>query len=472
MAARPTGQAAATYTLGCRTDSSAGCGAGWQRCDMKGAAASKGFGVTVFAAVLCACVSPLASAQSTELDMVSAVRRVVSWHPAVAAAIGYAREREERIKIARAGYLPRIRAGVRSEYDNNESDRQIQRATISASQMLFDFGKVSSSVEAAQAAAQAERARVWLAVDDVALDTLHAIIEIQRTRALLGIAQEQVKGVSAIVDLARKRSELGASARSDEVQARAREEAARATELEITARLDRWRGSLAALLGQPQAAPPDVAADVPPWWMASCRIDQPSWADAPALQAAEADTSEARALSRNARAHALPTLSLDAELNHALNHSIYRRQDILVGLNVSMDLYQGGAQRSRALAAGHALRAAEASADRARFSLARDLAEARDQTAGLSQSLEVLGARERTIAETRDLYRHQYLSLGTRSLLDLLNAEQELHLSRFDRVNTVHDLRRLQADCLYSSGLLRERFGLNQRSIQGGDPAE
>lgn len=397
------------------------------------------------------------------LDMVTAARRAVAWHPAIAAAIGRLDEQGERIRVARAGYLPRIGAGVRTEYDHNEPDREIQRATVSASQMLYDFGKVSSSVEAATAGADAERARAWLAVDDVARDATHTVIEVQRARELLRIAQEQVRGVSAIVELARRRSEMGASARSDEIQARSREEAARALALEVEARLSRWRGSLAALLGQPGSAPPPVSMQAPPWLAESCRRQAPSWEDAPALLAAQADAQEAQAWSRNARASALPTLSLDAELNRALNHSIYRRQDFLIGLNVSMDLYQGGAHRARQRAASHALRAAEASAERARFSLARGLAEARDQTDGLLRSLDLLDARERTIAETRDLYRQQYLALGTRSLLDLLNAEQELHQSRFDRVNTSFDLRRLQTDCLYHAGLLRERFGLEGR---------
>ena len=65
------------------------------------------------------------------------------------------------------------------------------------------------------------------------------------------------------------------------------------------------------------------------------------------------------------------------------------------------------------------------------------------------------------------MYGQQYLELGTRPLLDLLNAEQEIHQSRFDLANTEADLRRLQVDCLYSTGALRSAYRIDQSTIQG-----
>jgi adhesin transport system outer membrane protein len=51
--------------------------------------------------------------------------------------------------------------------------------------------------------------------------------------------------------------------------------------------------------------------------------------------------------------------------------------------------------------------------------------------------------------------------------LDLLNAEQELHAANFDRVNTVHDIRRLRIDCLFSTGNARNAFGLGDTRVGG-----
>ena len=69
--------------------------------------------------------------------------------------------------------------------------------------------------------------------------------------------------------------------------------------------------------------------------------------------------------------------------------------------------------------------------------------------------------------ETGRLYRIQYLEMGTRTLVDLLNAEQELQQVRFEAVNIRQNLRRLQVDCLFLSGRMRDAFHLSGTSVRG-----
>jgi adhesin transport system outer membrane protein len=57
--------------------------------------------------------------------------------------------------------------------------------------------------------------------------------------------------------------------------------------------------------------------------------------------------------------------------------------------------------------------------------------------------------------------------MGTRTLVDLLNAEQELQQVRLDLVNTRHDLRRLNVDCLFNAGEEREAFRLTGLVVEG-----
>ncbi len=83
-----------------------------------------------------------------------------------------------------------------------------------------------------------------------------------------------------------------------------------------------------------------------------------------------------------------------------------------------------------------------------------------------------LESRADMMVKTRDLYREQYVELGTRTLLDLLNAEQELHESRFQIANTIHDLRRLNISCLYNTGKVRKEFGVNPKMVRGGTPSQ
>lgn len=84
----------------------------------------------------------------------------------------------------------------------------------------------------------------------------------------------------------------------------------------------------------------------------------------------------------------------------------------------------------------------------------------------LATALQILRRQQRLSERTRELYQQQYLDLGSRPLLDVLNAEQEVYQARFAELQTQSQLRQLQLNCLYNTGTLRRAFALNNRSIQ------
>jgi adhesin transport system outer membrane protein len=407
------------------------------------------------------------------LDLVRAIQLAVGWHPSISEAIGLLYEQNENVKIARSGYYPQISGGISSGYDSGlRGNGQSRAFTLSMSQMLYDFGKVSSSVDTALARVSGRQAAILLSIDQVVRDTSFAMIELQRSQMLVDLARDQINGISAIAELAQKRSDMGASTRSDLIQARSRVEAAVATRLQFSAQFNRWRSTLSSLLGA--QTPVSVSSGFPATLERSCQGVLPDEAVTPALLIAQAQKVEAQALIAQARAEGLPTLSLDPSLTQYLDsnedNNIPGGRDRTrygVFLNLKMPLYQGGAITARNSAAQQALRAADAANDAARLAVRQGLLEARDQISSLTQRLSTLDFRERSISETRDLYRQQYLELGTRPLLDLLNAEQEIHQARMDRENTASDLRRLKIDCLYNTGALRTAFQIDNSTIQG-----
>ena len=411
------------------------------------------------------------------MTLEGAVRRALNWHPSLDVAVGRLRQRTEEIDIARAGYYPQIDGSIDSGFDRDDRRAWEPRVNLTASQMLYDFGKVSSSVEAQTASADASRARLLLDVDDLVRDTANTVIEVQRHQALLELAEDQIEGVQAIAALVRQRSGQGASSRSDEVQADARVEAAEATLFETKAQLRRWESALASLIGEPTLHTEgeiQVAPDVPDWLTQSCEAMEPDWRSVPALVEAEALRNEALAQLERSRADLYPTLSLEASTGYDVHQgrlSERRRSrdqpEFAVGLRVASKLYDGGADDARRRAASHALSSADASIRNVRFEVSRSLFEAKEQIGSLKDLLVSLAARARMMQQTRDLYRQQYIDLGTRTLLDLLNAEQELHQARFNTAHTEHDLRRLGVQCLYSSGRARRVFELDGASLRG-----
>lgn len=397
------------------------------------------------------------------LSLETAVRKVVNWHPAVTETIGRLRQQTESVNEARAGYLPSLSWGLDSSYDR--SDRYSPDLNLSVSQMLYDFGKVDNRVKIATAGIAGRKSQVLMAVDDLAREAAYAVIEIQRNRALRAVANDQIVDVKAILELVRSRTDKGASTRSDLLQAEARVQAAEATRLEIEGQLSRWEAVLSNLSGINGGV---VVTDaVPGWLSSSCSATDFDWSRVPAVMQAEADRKAAAAQIDLAKAEGLPTLSLDAGIGVDVTELSSFDPDYTVGLKVSGSLYNGGATSARRNMAVQALGASQAAEARARVDILGNLTEASSQISSKESLRRSLSARQSTMRQTRDLYRTQYVELGTRTLLDLLNADQELHAARFDISNIQYDLHRLNIDCTYSAGRMREAFGIEGQTIQG-----
>ena len=121
---------------------------------------------------------------------------------------------------------------------------------------------------------------------------------------------------------------------------------------------------------------------------------------------------------------------------------------------------------ARGNAAGHAVEAAQSTIQRTRLEVRQKLLEARSQVMSLLSTLQIQGRQEALSARTRELYQQQYLDLGSRPLLDVLNAEQEVYQARFTQQQTLGQLHQLQLNCLYNTGQLRHAFDLDNRTIQ------
>lgn len=404
-------------------------------------------------------------AAGAPLTLERAARIALDWHPSIIQAASEIGVQEQAIAEAKAGYLPQVSAGVATGYDNRLSDSWRPRPQIGASQMLFDFGKARGAVDAARSGRDFERAELLLAIDALVRDTGYALIETQRAVALQAVAEDQLASVAAIGKLVRDRYETGGTTQSDALQAQARVDAARAALLQIEAERRRWVSNLAYLLGGEGA--PAVAAEVPGWLAQGCSRPAPDWTSVPAIMAADAREDHAEAQLRRSRADRLPTLSLGGDASTDFASPFGDRSLYNVGLRVSGNVFSGNATRARVRGADAALAAARAGAQRARIESRQRLAEAQQQVASLAQLSETLTAREAAMRDTGRLYKLQYLEMGTRTLVDLLNAEQELHGTRFEAVNIEHDLRRLRLDCLFHAGMMREAFGLSGRRVAG-----
>lgn len=413
------------------------------------------------------------TAGNDPLNMADAVRAAVRTHPSVRGAGESVQQATAGVDAARAGYKPQISGGVENRFSlhkNNGADsRGTYTARLTVSQMVYDFGKVDGAVDKAKADVRASAAQVEFATDEVGLNTAQAWLDAYLQQALVQIAREQLAAVMSITELVTERATKGATTRSDVQQASSRVEAVRSQLLGAEA--EALRASLALMHLTGRTAPVAIIGEIPPILKgAACR--DAGEADMPAVRMAIARRDEARAELEIAKAQRLPTVTLDGSVGYGLTDSSRlpgeQRTTGQVGVNVSMPLYQGGRAQAQERGAIHQLRAYEDAVQQARLQSRQGFADAKAQVDGWARRAPVLQTRVDSINATRGLYRQQYLNLGTRSLIDLLNAEQEYHGARIEQSQGIHAQYRLAVQCLYYSDRLRSAFGLEDAQPNAG----
>lgn len=391
------------------------------------------------------------------LSLQDAIRRALDYQPSLREAEGEINQQGAAIRDARSGYYPSIGGGLNLGRDNTLVGGYQPAATINASQMIYDFGKTGNSVDAATATRETRRADFNGAVEDIIKDTSEAAVELLRNQSLALVSRDQIKDTQSILELVKARTTEGASSRSDELQAEARVQAAQTTALETAAKEKRWQGTLRSLTGVGGSI--NLAAAIPASLSKSCSGAAPRWDSIPNVLSARSKKQEAEARLRFAKSDSLPTLSLEAGGSFGLLGES-TKPDYVIGLKLTGKLYNGGSYGAKQDGARYAVAAADAAIAAAATDASRSWQESGAQVESTSTLLSSLAIRQQLMSETRDLYQRQFLDLGTRTLLDVLNADQELHQARFDAVNVRFDLYKLNIECASAAGKLRTLFGV------------
>lgn len=361
--------------------------------------------------------------------MIEAVHLAVHRHPSILAARESVQSARVSTDIARSAYYPRLNAGVGHGADSGR--RSGETGTLGVSQVLYDFGKTSTTAEVADAEVQLQEAELQRITDEIALQAAEAVVRTHQYQELERLSAEQVDAIEQVLDLADKRAQAGLSREVDAMQARSRVDAARANRWQIKAQLNEARLTLQSLLGD--ASPRRIAGLPDPDVAARAIETTADGEDAAEIRIARAELSIAAAELRQARAQRWPTVSMDASLDKDISGR--QSADFLEAddeprwmVNLSWTA-QGNVVNQRVRAATLAQQAATSRVDAAALTSNDAVRGLRALITGDVERLAILEQRQQSIEQVRGLYREQY-KLGTLSILDLLSAEQELYQAR------------------------------------------
>lgn len=353
------------------------------------------------------------------------------------------------VAIARAAGRPQVTGVVGVNRDLTRSGVLVQPGSkgpvisggVDLSVPLFQGGRVRNSIEAAKTRVEAGRATLRAVEGDIFTEAVAAYMDVIRDRNIVELNENQVRVLTTNLEATSDRFDIGDVTRTDVAQSEARLSLARAELATAQARLAASEENYRRVIGRrpDNLAPPPPLPPLPATADEAVRI---ALVNNPDVIASVRQAEAAGFDVRTARADRLPTVSgvLSGDYVNTVGNVVGPNSgtQTTVGVNTRIPLYQGGLPSARIRQAqafeGQALeqvigteRAVVANTRSAFASYeAAQRAIASNQVAVQANELALEGARaERTV--------------GTRTVLEVLNAEQELLQSQVALVSARRD---------------------------------
>lgn len=430
------------------------------------------------ALAVCLGMAPMmAPAAEQSTDLLSVVQNTLDTNPELRAQLDAFHASTEDRREVFGGYLPSIdlnaSVGQANRQFDNRSDYSRNYAEISLTQMLFDGFRVRNALAKAD---HTSRVRYYEMLDEAetkALEASEAYLSVQRHRELVKLAQDNLANHQRVHEHIGQRAERGVSNRADLQQIEGRLSLARSnlmTEVanlqSVTARYQRLVGQLPAAELQPYEVP---AARVPG---ELGQVLSNVYANNPALYAAFENTEVTQAALRETKANRYPTLELG--LRHGTyknNNSFDNRTDpssygdeSIIELRARYNLYRGGSDRAAERAAWQRINQAESLRDKACVDLRQTATIAYGDVLNLSSRLPSLDSHRSASSAVLVAYREQF-DIGRRSLLDVLDSENEAFQAERAYTNGQYDLQIARLYTLHSMGELLNTLSLSSDAI-------
>lgn len=192
----------------------------------------------------------------------------------------------------------------------------------------------------------------------------------------------------------------------------------------------------------------------------------------PTLFAAQANVEAARAAITETQAGYYPRISATARAGTYHNTSSFdsqydprdRGEEAFVGVNVTYNLFRGGADKARENAASHRLEQSRDLLDKACVDLRQTAAISLNNVDNLKLKMRSLDAHRVGSGNVARAYEQQFY-IGRRSLLDVLDAKNEAFQSERSYVQADHELTKSYYRTLYTMGTLLDVLGQTRAGV-------
>ncbi|MBF0161646.1 MAG: TolC family outer membrane protein [Magnetococcales bacterium] len=398
-------------------------------------------------ALLAGCLFSLQVVPAWSMTLREAAELAVKTYPDVRAAEEFGKALDQKVQQAFAGYLPKMdfTAGYGREKSDNSTTRSVHKtagrtdhsltmdrgeAGVVVKQMLFDGFDVRSKVAQARAQLQAAQARLELTADSVALTAVQAYVDLIMKYIQLEMIKDNVLLHQRILDKVQKKFEGGAGPQADVSQAKSRTFLASANHASNQAAYQNARAKFTEMMGMPALEEEEMVRPLTPENLLPKSVDealQAAMNDNTELQAARFNVAAAEAGLEIAKAALWPTMDMEltATNNANVGGTEGHGQSMAAMLRMNYNAFDGGADVSRIQEQRNLLEQARQNLDKAQRSLEENTRETWHKLV-MSQNRIAFMKQHYAVSKQVTASYHDQFKMGKRTLLDVLNSENEL----------------------------------------------
>lgn len=409
-----------------------------------------------------------------------AAQKALDSNPEVGMRLNAFRAATHEARAVKGGLFPRVDLSALASYDRQDnrlarapwSSLETQSATLSVTQLLWDGKTTLRELDRAGHARLTRYFEFRDAAETMVLEVARAYLDVQRYRRLVTLAEDNYVQHKTISEQIAAKTRAGAQASSDLDQATARLALADSNLTTEIANLHDVSARYQRLVGEsPARQLPEVT-----------NLNQGLTGSAPeSMREALATNAAISATIENVRSVQDQARGIDGAFQprvqaavkgtagHNVNGTTGLQKDGRAEISMSWNLYNGGTDSARVRQFSQLINQAYDLRDKTCRDVRQTTAIAFNDTQKLADQVRLLSQNFQSIEKARLAYRDQFTS-GRRTLLDVLNSENEVYTAHRALVNAQFDLEVAYARTQAASNRLLPLLGLS--NPVGEDPVQ
>ncbi len=392
------------------------------------------------------------SAVLSAATLQEAIDITIKTNPDILAASNERNAVSEEIKQARAGYFPTLDLAVGTGYESSDNPttradkghRNVHmnrdEASLNLRQMLFDGMATKNEVRRHTARTDSRAYGVFGASENTALEAVDAYLDVLRRQGLVDLASTNLDAHERTHDQITLRSDRGVGRKADMDQSQGRVALAKANLIAEQSNLRDAETNYLRVVGESAESLSDPES---PRGFIPETVDEAigqALGNHPTLKSAESDVESANAQHDTAVSPFYPRIDLElgATANNDLDGVNGHNNDVTAMIRLRYNLFNGGKDKARRQETAHLINQAAEIRNNTHRQVEQSVRLSWNALQTVDNQMNFFELHVQSSEKSRDAYQQQF-GLGQRTLLDLLDSENEVFVSRQALVNAQYD---------------------------------